>query len=435
MFYFGNSNTYAQPLMEKYYFPLGTRGPWPGDIITTSDGGLLLLSRSQEGTNGCTESGSLYLFKMDNQGIVQWQNRLSYQRGLEGAKVYEDNGFYYILAYVWFGIGGPGEVFIKIDNAGSIIWSKKFSNASANSSLRTSSNNLLLIGDNITTIDFNGNILSSFQYARSGTALTFKIAHEAENGNILLCSERQFPDQNCLIKIDPAGNVIWSKAIDSVNVTNINFHSNTIYLVGTRDLYSSFIANYDNAGNYVSSNSYTNGTGSYIDGVEFRNNGNLITYGFACNFEEDSGGNILRSDIYLNDLQHISHRTIEKIILQSDGSIISLYRYQNDSLGCHTIGFSVTDGGNLTNCRIAQNQIYKSPLIVNDSIVVINSSAQTVIDSSIIVTNVGAQGQILPICMPVNVEDDTNYDALIIFPNPSTSKIKVSLKNGIRQGC
>ena len=344
LLFFNQKEVFSQILLEKYFHPNGNRALEAGDIISTSDGGILLLSQSKEGINGCTESGSLYLFKMNNQGQVQWQNRISYQRGLEGAKLHESNGYYFILANVWFGVGGPGEVFIKIDTTGNIIGSTKYSLANAINTIITSNDKIILAGDYITTLDFNGNVIYSNQYLYNSTPIHIDLCTEADNGSLLLSNERTFPTyQSYIIKIDSSGNVMWSKVLDINIISNIKYHDNKIYITGSDSIYG-FISIYDSNGNNISTSLYTNGSYGYLSGVEFKNNGNLIAHGFSINFEEDLSGNILWSHLYTNDLPNTSYRLFNKILPLTDGSILSLYRYQNDSLGCHSIGFSKTDG-------------------------------------------------------------------------------------------
>lgn len=434
LLFFNQKEVFSQILLEKYFHPNGNRALEAGDIISTSDGGILLLSQSKEGINGCTESGSLYLFKMNNQGQVQWQNRISYQRGLEGAKLHESNGYYFILANVWFGVGGPGEVFIKIDTTGNIIGSTKYSLANAINTIITSNDKIILAGDYITTLDFNGNVIYSNQYLYNSTPIHIDLCTEADNGSLLLSNERTFPTyQSYIIKIDSSGNVMWSKVLDINLISNIKYHDNKIYITGSDSIYG-FISIYDSNGNNISTSLYTNGSYGYLSGVEFKNNGNLIAHGFSINFEEDLSGNILWSHLYTNDLPNTSYRLFNKILPLTDGSILSLYRYQNDSLGCHSIGFSKTDGTDLTNCGAIPNQIYKSSTTIIDSAINITTTVNnTVLDSSILISNVGAQGQLLTICPGLSAENLIEVGP-VVYPNPNFGSFYLNLNSVVGNG-
>ncbi|MEW6413222.1 MAG: hypothetical protein AB1483_12250 [Candidatus Zixiibacteriota bacterium] len=239
---------------------------WANAVTATSDGGFVAVGHSQTSD---TAVGDTYIFKVDNEGNLIWENRIAGDGFDEAVDVVEtaDGGF---VATGNCDAGTTRSILLfKVDSDGKLVWQKSLGNSDyawANAIALAPDNDLMLIGHSASTWDYaqqyyvlRVNSTGELIYEKLINTETglgcFDIASTGDGGFVILGRSRYF-DQTTyeefrdiyLMKIDAAANVLWDEVIDvgdddlcgKVSVLS----DGGLALVGTTDDYSDGLPRY-----------------------------------------------------------------------------------------------------------------------------------------------------------------------------------------------
>ncbi|MFN8299946.1 MAG: SpoIID/LytB domain-containing protein [Chitinophagales bacterium] len=187
----------------------------------TSDGGAILCS----GIYDVNIFGDhVVLVKVDAAGNVQWSKRYSNPSGIDGFFPFQvsqtQDGGYFVSGMSSANYG----CWFKTDGSGNLIWSKKSPDLSAyNRSHIVNSNGVLIqSGSKLVQIDNAGNNIWSKSYTNiynGSRVISF-------NGSYLISGTKQITtgqNEACFIKVDASGSVIWSKAYEIVGYQELDY--------------------------------------------------------------------------------------------------------------------------------------------------------------------------------------------------------------------
>ncbi|HRI65948.1 MAG TPA: hypothetical protein PK156_16990, partial [Polyangium sp.] len=169
------------------------------------------------------------------------------------------------------------------------VWSKGFGDVSGQSAKATAidnSNNVVIAGDNLGTVDFGGVPLTT-----AGSSDVF-IAKFNSAGNHLW--SKQFGDassQNTLAaKVDSAGNVVVTGLLDGT----ANFGGGPLTTAGLLDV---FLAKFDTDGNHLWSKRFGDSTTQNAGSVAIDNAGNVVIVGSFQGSMDFGGGSLVSAGI------------------------------------------------------------------------------------------------------------------------------------------
>ncbi|MEZ5014976.1 MAG: T9SS type A sorting domain-containing protein [Chitinophagales bacterium] len=217
--------TYGQATFEKV---IGVGGDtYANDIHVISDGGYIVT-----GTYNYTDGSfsDIFLMRMSAQGDTLWFRRYGGFAEEMGNNVIEtpDGGFLVAGSTNSFGAGGTDALLIKTDNNGNILWSKTYgtvSNDAAYGLVQTYDGNYVFSGNESTAgingkvhlvkVDPAGSVLWSQTYGyylRKNFA--FALRETSDHGFIIGGYENFYistNDEFSMIRTDSAGNKLWYK--------------------------------------------------------------------------------------------------------------------------------------------------------------------------------------------------------------------------------
>lgn len=196
-------------------------------IMQTSDGGFIAVGQ----TNGGTVTGNaVYIVKTDSAGNTEWAKTYN-TAGDAGMYVLEKANGYIVGGYTST-FGPPYYTFImSIDSLGDPLWIKYISSNSSilGRILQTSDGGYLLAGGLSTGTGMGIGLLKtdslfSFQWAKQYATnvpnILLDFVNETSNGGYLIGGETL---GEVLIKVDAAGNIIWSRIFGGKGVDDVRY--------------------------------------------------------------------------------------------------------------------------------------------------------------------------------------------------------------------
>ncbi|XLS30024.1 hypothetical protein ACJD0Z_04180 [Flavobacteriaceae bacterium M23B6Z8] len=174
----------------------GTSNDFADDVIQTSDGGYLIIGRSDSNDGDVTNNygeNDIWACKVDGLGNLEWERSYggSGFEGLSGSgSVLEDNNNYYFVGFsdsqdgdLTSNKGGYDTWFVKIDASGNIVDQKTFGGSEN---------------------DFGRKVI------KTGTTYTISILSNSSNGDFA-------SDANLVVQLDSEINVVWSNSFSGIN--------------------------------------------------------------------------------------------------------------------------------------------------------------------------------------------------------------------------
>lgn len=101
----------------------------PQSIIQTMDGGFLVVGTSNSSMDGditCSNQGGVWAVKLNNNGIVDWQNCIEIGLVSNGILAETVGGEYLITGAVLANNGYADASLVKLNNNGGVVWQKNF---------------------------------------------------------------------------------------------------------------------------------------------------------------------------------------------------------------------------------------------------------------------------------------------------------------------
>lgn len=125
-------------LLNSTQINVGDKGDVPYNLISTSDGGYLLVGTSYEP----------YIIKVDEEFNSIWRKDYQFDYGSGFHSAVETKGkSYLVVGNIGPNINGYGsDLLLKIDSTGAVIWSKNLGGSYANQIIETIDNNFLICG-------------------------------------------------------------------------------------------------------------------------------------------------------------------------------------------------------------------------------------------------------------------------------------------------
>jgi TolB-like protein len=205
----------------------GTRYDWAYSVQQTSDGGYILVGRTESFGAGDYDA---FLIKTDANGNVSWAKTYG---GIDDDVAYSvqqtSDGGYIVAGWTTsFGAGGEDILLIKTDANGNIIWAKTYGGTSndivlVSSVQQTSDGGYIVAGltwsfsaswPDILLIktDANGNVQWAKTYGGTGDDWAYSVQQTSDGGYIVAGWTGIWPNYDILlIKTDAFGNVQWAK--------------------------------------------------------------------------------------------------------------------------------------------------------------------------------------------------------------------------------
>lgn len=300
---------------QKVYGGLGAdRGH---AIITTNSGGYAIAGHTSSFGAGGKD---IFIMKLDASGNVLWQKTYGSSSNEDGNSIAlaqtPDLGF--VVTGITYGFGAnSGDAYVfKVDQNGALLWDNKYSTASQaehGRGITIASNGDVLIagtdnGDGFGSGDFlfmrldsNGNLLWSKIYGGGSNDHMHSI-EELPGGNLIISgSTTSFSPGTTagyIIKTDPSGNVIWDytyggNGADAYNASTMN-DNYEIILTGPSNSYGAgnfdaFVTKIDTNGTEIWTKVY--GGPAFERGASIQTIPNSTDYYLASNTESFGNGN------------------------------------------------------------------------------------------------------------------------------------------------
>ena len=197
-------------------------------ILSTNDGGYLMM-----GSTWSFVPGGLWLLRINSTGDTLWTKIIGSMNWDAGAYMIEasNNGYTIIGAKYYSGLGQSDLWIIRIDAMGNKLWEKIYGGVSYDfgaSIIQTSDNGYLALGSSqindtsdpevwLIKTNSNGDSLWTKKF---GTGLGESILRTSDGNYLIAVSHPMFINSK-ILKIDPDGNLLWSKSFDtSLEYTN-----------------------------------------------------------------------------------------------------------------------------------------------------------------------------------------------------------------------
>lgn len=439
-------------------------------IIQSSDSGFVIASVfKRDNTTSYVEA---CLIKTNKYGDTLWTKKYGNANGDDFANsVIQTNDGGYIftgLLYVFNTSANRLLYIVKTDGNGDTLWTKAYSRSSSSTeghSIKQTTDGGFIIAGTATNafnpasgsdglifkIDSVGNILWSKIYnfgtvSSSGDEIIYSIEPTIDGGYIATGSEN---NHFFLLKTDSIGNVTWLKFFKSTvdeRSHNVLIADDSGYVIsGYTNSFGGptkpFIIKTNSNGdtlwtkkfNFIANSSVesqirtcktTNGGFTLVSAVIIPPYGNNLAL-----IKMDSVGNIEWANTYGNSYYDFGHDVVQTF----DGGYVAVGI--NDKLVFNTpsnILMVKTDSNGNSNC----NQLSFSPLvssapfIVNDTSFVVGSTLN--VFSPPTAVNSGLTDS--TICLTVGINEITENNPLLIFPNPSCNNLVVTIGKIINNG-
>ncbi len=425
------------------------------DLKETLDGGYILVG----GSNSSNPSSSfynpdVYLVKTDSAGNMEWNKTFGSTGADVGVSVIQTaDSSYLVLGRTVqpFRINGDF-YFLKVSKDGNLIASY-FSGADGALELpsmiiKTSDGGFVTAGDaipgfganqNFFVLKFDQNLDTVFSncYGDSVGQSLVGIAETYDHGFICTGSGLNFET----VRLDSAGNIIWSKAYHTSTNTIIfplgikqaadsNFViAGVAYNLSIGD-YKFYLLKIDSAGAVIWSNTYGGSADDYAYGFTQTNSGNFIMTGGTSSFgftngggyiiEIDPNGNLLWSKV-ITSSYHLS----SVVSNDDDGSFAVSGETGLFGSGQSDMVLMKADSTSNFGCNeIIVNSITTS-VITTDSIVNFNTLGGTHLGFAI--ADTASVNLTTTICFGTGIDELSEYEgSLSVYPNPFFNRISLS---------
>jgi len=376
--FFSTEFTFSQYYFEMSYGGIGSELATVLDL--TSDGGYVVVGSS----SSFSSDQDMYILKLNSNGNVEWSKVYHSPGSIDRLHNVKQNtsGGYYLTGYVESGFGFVDHSILKADGSGNLIWAKNFGGMEAEElrALTLTPDGGILVSGYNASFGAGAKDVQAIKISSSGDiewAKTYGSIWEDFNfdnkllsdGNYLLSGATDisgyYSIRPLIIKIDPAGNIIWSKIYSgtvedwgySIETDDSGFllsgDTRTYGLGGSRDIY---LIKTDSLGNVLWAKAY-GGIGDEESRYVLRSIDNkYVICGFTDSFgfggfdaflmKVDSIGNLDWFYTYGGQQNDYARYVLET---SDSGYVIAGNRYSN-SLGSGDIYLIKTDKFGYSGC-------------------------------------------------------------------------------------
>lgn len=418
---------------------------------------MQLIARSEFvvcGTMGNQFSTSPCLIKLDSLGNVIW-NKI-YDAGFnyfnaEYAEQTNDGG-----AIITGHIDSGDKLFLlKTDVDGNVVWCKNYSGpmnqATGNHAIQTNDGGYLIVGempdygqytgDILIKTDSSGNILWGKSF---GQVTTYRIQETNNGGFAIEGYAYSIPFQKFIINADANGNIIWYKIYNSPSNTGSAFSfcqtrdggfviADKIdgFGAGATDI---CLIKTDSNGAVEWSKAYGGALDDHATSVQQTFDGGYIvtgtTYSFGSNFtydlyvlKLDTTGNIIWNKTFGDGFHHeVGPYGITSVEQTPDsGFIIVATTDSLPSQGFTKIYLVKTDAHGFSGCNESTPLSIVTPLLVQETDTNITKNPPPIV-TAVSTVNVSNSGQISTLCESIGISEEMPRNTISLFPNPFHSK-------------
>lgn len=266
-------DTCAASTFQKTFGDVGDDEAY--SVRPTSDGGFVLAGRTNSAGSGGSDG---FVTKTDADGNVQWSVALggAAEDKLFAVKQTTDGNYIAAGETYSFGTGGNnGAWIVKLDAAGTLVWSKLYKQANANGEvafdiIECADGNYAFIASSdfftgvmdvlVAKLDPAGNDIFQMQYTTGALDWGTGIAEVPGSGNFIATgfSQGALLDQ-WMMEVDGTnGNVVWRKNYD---YNQLNNYSNSVSII---------------TGGYIMSGLYQNGGTEHPTVIKTDDQGNVL---------------------------------------------------------------------------------------------------------------------------------------------------------------
>ena len=217
---------------EKLYG--GPNNDYGDYIITTSDGGYLIIGYTNSFGNGGYDG---YLVKLNNLGVIQWSKAYGGPNDDEFTMGIQTSDGGYLLGGYTSSYGDPADAWlVKTDANGNLQWSTKYGDGNPYGDrlwdlIQTADGGYAFCGDHIFTpglstamvvrVDANGNLIWAQGFYSGGSTECYGISEDRDSLVVTAFYQSGTGYDAVLMKLEEtAGNIAWLQSWDFDNRTN-----------------------------------------------------------------------------------------------------------------------------------------------------------------------------------------------------------------------
>ncbi|MGP8216500.1 MAG: T9SS type A sorting domain-containing protein [Bacteroidia bacterium] len=378
---------------------VGNNDNYGYSIVQTDDGGFAVSGLTD---NYGYDGGGIYLFKVNPSGNLLWSKTIQGQKGYSIVKT-TDKGFA-IAGYTAFcDLCFTNMLISKLDSTGNLKWAEAIggkNNDTAFSMVQTNDGGYALAGVTdsygaggddayLVKLDSAGNILWSKTIGGTGDDAAYSVIQTNDGGYALAGATTSFGaggDDVYVIKLDSAGNLQWTRTLGGTNndigksivqtndggyaIAGITYSSGS----GVNDAY---LIKLDSAGNLIWSNAMLGGAATASSVIQTKSGGYAVTgtesfFGPGANnvyvLMLDTGGNAcIPMDINLGITSIDSGSIDTGGIVSSYTPIVSIDTSITDTGGTvASICSSIKPAGIINGLQVENKiELFPNPTLVN----------------------------------------------------------------------
>jgi uncharacterized delta-60 repeat protein len=286
-------------------------------IIQSSDGGYAVAGRTLSFGAGGRD---IYVVKLDSAGNVMWTKTIGWS-GYDKAYsiIRGSDGGYVVVGITDSGAGGDDFYVVKLDSAGNVVWTKTIGGSSddwATSIIQSSDGGYVVAGWTssfgagwgdiyVVKLDAAGNVMWTKTIGGSNDDFARSIIQSSDGGYVVAGETSSFGAGGrdiYVVKLDSAGNIVWTKTIGGSGhdyAWSIIQSSDGGYIVaggtesfgaGYEDIY---VVKLDSAGNVVWTKTIGGSSLDEARSIIQSSDGGYVVAGWTWSFGAGSG------DIYV----------------------------------------------------------------------------------------------------------------------------------------
>jgi len=211
----------------------GSSSDWATSIIQSSDGGYIVAVNTWSFGAGTWD---IYVVKLDSAGNVLWTKTIGGSDWEEVWSIIQSSDGGYVVASRTYSFGaGDNDIYlVKLDSSGNVIWTKTIGGSAwdgASSIIQSSDGGYVVAGGTssfgagnadmyVVKLDSAGNVIWTKTIGGSNWDEAQSIIQSSDGGYVVAGKTWSFGAGSAdmyVVKLDSAGNVIWTKTIGGSN--------------------------------------------------------------------------------------------------------------------------------------------------------------------------------------------------------------------------